>query len=124
MPKKILIVDDDITVQRLLEFVLRKFDVDVLIVDDGDAAVEIVKNEKPNLIFLDVMMPGKSGIEVCREIRKEPELENCYIVMLTAKGDEVEIKDMFDSGANEYVPKPFSPSEIMEIVKKVIYKEQ
>ncbi|CUU05382.1 Response regulator receiver domain-containing protein [Candidatus Kryptobacter tengchongensis] len=124
MAKKILIVDDDITVQRLLEFVLRRFDVDVLIADNGDDAIDIIKEEKPDLIFLDVMMPGRNGIEVCREIRKEPELKGSYIVMLTAKGEEAEVKDMFDSGADEYVPKPFSPSEIAEIVKKVIYKEQ
>ncbi|CUT02783.1 Response regulator receiver domain-containing protein [Candidatus Kryptobacter tengchongensis] len=124
MAKKILIVDDDITVQRLLEFVLRRFDVDVLIADNGDDAIDIIKKEKPDLIFLDVMMPGRNGIEVCREIRKEPELKGSYIVMLTAKGEEAEVKDMFDSGADEYVPKPFSPSEIAEIVKKVIYKEQ
>lgn len=124
MAKKILIVDDDITVQRLLEFVLRRFDVDVLIADNGDDAIDIIKEEKPDLIFLDVMMPGRNGIEVCREIRKEPELKGSYIVMLTAKGEEAEVKDMFDSGADEYVPKPFSPSEIAEIVKKVIYKER
>ncbi|CUS98420.1 response regulator [Candidatus Kryptobacter tengchongensis] len=124
MAKKILIVDDDITVQRLLEFVLRRFDVDVLIADNGDDAIDIIKKEKPDLIFLDVMMPGRNGIEVCREIRKEPELKGSYIVMLTAKGEEAEVKDMFDSGADEYVPKPFSPSEIAEIVKKVIYKER
>ncbi len=121
--KKILIVDDDITIQRLLEFILRKFDVDVLISSDGDSAVELIKSEKPDLVFLDVMMPGKSGIEVCREIKSNPELKNTYIVMLTAKGEESEIKDMFGAGANEYVPKPFSPSEIMSIVKKVIYNE-
>ncbi|CUT02555.1 response regulator transcription factor [Candidatus Chrysopegis kryptomonas] len=121
--KKVLIVDDDITIQRLLEFILRKFDVDVLISGDGDSAIELIKSEKPDLVFLDVMMPGKNGIEVCREIKANPELKDTYIVMLTAKGEESEIKDMFDSGANEYVPKPFSPSEIMSIVKKVIYKE-
>ncbi|MCS7229690.1 MAG: response regulator [Candidatus Kryptonium sp.] len=123
MAKKILIVDDDITIQRLIEFVLRKFNVDVLIASGGDEAIDIARSEKPDLIFLDVMMPGKSGIEVCREIRKDPELKNSYIVMLTAKGEEAEIKDMFDSGANEYVPKPFSPSGIAEIVRKVINKE-
>ncbi|MCX7761890.1 MAG: response regulator [Candidatus Kryptonium sp.] len=123
MAKKILIVDDDITIQRLIEFVLRKFNVDVLIASGADEAIDIARSEKPDLIFLDVMMPGKSGIEVCREIRKDPELKNSYIVMLTAKGEEAEIKDMFDSGANEYVPKPFSPSGIAEIVRKVINKE-
>ena len=89
MLKKILIVDDDITVQRLLEFILRKFsDVDVFIASDGDMALDIIRKEKPNLIFLDFMMPGKNGIEVCREVKNDPELKNSYIVMLTAKGDQ------------------------------------
>ncbi len=120
MQKKVLIIDDDITVQRLLEFILRKFEVDILIAGDGDAGIKLAKEEKPDLIFLDVMMPGKSGIEVCREIKSDPDLRDIYVVMLTAKGEETEIKDMFDSGADEYVPKPFSPSEISEIVRKVI----
>lgn len=120
MRKKILVIDDDITVQRLLEFILRKFDVEILIAGDGDAGIKLVKDEKPDLIFLDVMMPGKSGIEVCREIKSDPNLQGAYVVMLTAKGEESEIKDMFDSGADEYVPKPFSPSGIIEIVRKVI----
>ncbi len=120
MRKKVLIIDDDITVQRLLEFILRKFEVDILIAGDGDTGIKLAKDEKPDLIFLDVMMPGKSGIEVCREIKSDPDLHNIYVVMLTAKGEETEIKDMFDSGADEYVPKPFSPSGISEIVRKVI----
>ncbi|CUS77890.1 Response regulator receiver domain-containing protein [Candidatus Kryptonium thompsonii] len=125
MLKKILIVDDDITVQRLLEFILRKFsDVDVFIASDGDMALDIIRKEKPNLIFLDFMMPGKNGIEVCREVKNDPELKNSYIVMLTAKGEEADVKDMFEAGADEYVPKPFTPSEIAEIVRKIIYKEQ
>ena len=125
MLKKILIVDDDITVQRLLEFILRKFsDVDVIIASDGDMALDIIRKEKPNLIFLDFMMPGKNGIEVCREVKNDPELKNSYIVMLTAKGEEADVKDMFEAGADEYVPKPFTPSEIAEIVRKIIYKEQ
>ena len=125
MLKKILIVDDDITVQRLLEFILRKFsDVDVFIASDGDMALDIIRKEKPNLIFLDFMMPGKNGIEVCREVKNDPELKNSYIVMLTAKGEEADVKDMFEAGADEYVPKPFTPCEIAEIVRKIIYKEQ
>lgn len=125
MSKKILIVDDDITIQRLLEFILRKFsDVDIFIASDGDMALDIIRKEKPNLIFLDFMMPGKNGIEVCREVKNDPELKNSYIVMLTAKGEEADVKDMFESGADEYVPKPFSPSEITGIVKKIIYSEQ
>lgn len=125
MLKKILIVDDDITVQRLLEFILRKFsDVDVFIASDGDIALDIIRKEKPNLIFLDFMMPGKNGLEVCREVKNDPELKSSYIVMLTAKGEEADVKDMFEAGADEYVPKPFTPSEIAEIVRKIIYKEQ
>ncbi len=124
MSRKILIVDDDITIQRLLEFVLRKFsDVDIFIASDGDMALDIIRREKPNLIFLDFMMPGKSGIEVCREVKNDPELKTSYIVMLTAKGEEAEVKAMLESGADKYVPKPFSPSEIAEIVRKIIYKE-
>lgn len=123
MPIKVLIVDDDITIQRLLEFVLRKFEVDILLADDGDIALDIARREKPELIFLDVMMPGKNGIEVCREMKEDPELRNSYIVMLTAKGEEAEIENMFDSGADQYIPKPFTPSEIAEIAKKVIHRK-
>lgn len=120
MRKKVLVIDDDITIQRLIEFILRKFEVDVLIASNGDIGIKLAKEERPELIFLDIMMPGKSGIEVCREIKSDPNLRNIYVVMLTAKGEETEIRDMFDSGADEYIPKPFSPSEISEIVRKVI----
>jgi len=120
MAHKILIVDDDITVQRLLEFILRKLDVDILIAGDGETAIEMIRKERPEIVFLDVMMPGKNGIEVCHEVKRDPELKDTYIVMLTAMGNESEIKAMVDSGANEYVPKPFSPSGIIEIVKKII----
>ncbi len=119
MAYKILVADDDITVQRLLEFILRKLDVEILIAGDGETAIEMIRKEKPGLVFLDVMMPGKNGIEVCREVKQDPELKDIYIVMLTAMGEESEIRAMLNSGANEYVPKPFSPSGIIEIVKKV-----
>ena len=114
---KILIADDEVSIQRLLSFILRKFGHEILIAGDGAKALEIVQKEKPELVFLDVMMPEKNGIEVCREIKSNPELKDVYIVMLTAKGEESDMKRMYEAGADEYIPKPFSPSKISEFVK-------
>jgi DNA-binding response OmpR family regulator len=120
MAKKILIADDEISIQRLIEYVLRKFEYEILIANNGNEAVEIAMDERPDLIFLDVMMPEKNGIEVCREIKSNPDLRDTYIVMLTALGEESDIRKIFEAGADEYVAKPFSPSKISELVKKVL----
>ncbi|WP_013322946.1 response regulator [Gloeothece verrucosa] len=117
MNKKILIVDDEPNILILMEQVLEKleddYQVELLTANDGKKALEIIQEEKPNLVFLDVMMPKMSGLEVCQFVKTNPEINNVYIIMLTAKGQEFEKKTGMAVGADLYMTKPFKPKEIL-----------
>jgi DNA-binding response OmpR family regulator len=118
MPK-ILIVDDDPIIRNLLSQILEPFEesnVQLLTADNGLVAIEIVKKERPELVFLDVMMPKMNGFEVCNILKRELGMQNCCIIMLTAKGQELDKQKANESGADFYITKPFN---IHEIVKKV-----
>ena len=112
--RKILIVDDEPHIQQLLEQTLEDLEedgVELLCVGNGTDALEIIKSERPELVFLDVMMPKLSGYEVCRQIKTEG--LDTYIVLLTAKGQAIDKEEGTDAGANEYVTKPFDPDYIL-----------
>ena len=118
--KKILVVDDEPHIIRSLTFVLKKEGYDVSSTTNGEKAMEIVRESKPNLMFLDVMMPKKNGYEVCREVKDDPSLSDIYVIMLTAKGQEVDREKGFGLGADEYITKPFSPIKIVEKVRELL----
>ncbi len=118
--KKVLIVDDEPNLTRSMAFILRKEGYDIETAANGEEAIEKVWKIKPHLILLDIMMPKKNGYEVCHEIREEIELRDIYIIMLTAKGQEVDREKGMDMGADEFITKPFSPSQIVERVKAVL----
>ena len=118
--KKILVVDDEPHIIRSLTFVLKKEGYDVSSTTNGEKAMEIVRESKPNLMFLDVMMPKKNGYEVCREVKGDPSLSDIYVIMLTAKGQEVDREKGFGLGADEYITKPFSPTKIVEKVRELL----
>jgi DNA-binding response OmpR family regulator len=116
MSKKILIVDDEVHIRILLEQTLEDFEehgVQIIASADGKRAFELIRKEKPDLVFLDVMMPEMNGYEVCERVKKDPELQNVYIAMLTAKGQEFDKKKGLESGTDEYLTKPFDPDFIV-----------
>ncbi len=120
MAKKILVVDDTPFIVRSLTFVLKKQGYETITATDGEEAVAKIREEKPDLVFLDVMMPKKTGFEVCQEVRGSPEIGDPYIIMLTARGQEADRERGLRLGVNEFMTKPFSPSKIIERVKEVL----
>ncbi len=113
---KILVVDDEPSIVRPLTFILKKNGYEVLTASNGEEGLHMAREERPDLIFLDVMMPKKNGYEVCQELKEDPELEETYIIILTARGGELNEEEKNRIKANEYMAKPFSP---VRIVKKV-----
>ena len=111
---KILVVDDEEPIAKILDFNLKKEGYDVVIANDGERAVELAFSENPDLILLDLMLPKKDGMEVCREVRAK---KNIPIIMLTAKNSEIDKVLGLEFGADDYVTKPFSTRELMARVK-------
>jgi DNA-binding response OmpR family regulator len=118
--RTILLVDDDPHVIRSLTFVLGKEGYETLVATDGEDAMARIRETKPGLMFLDVMMPKKNGYEVCREVKSDPDLGDIYIVMLTAKGQEADREKGLSLGADEFMTKPFSPMSIVERVRELL----
>ena len=113
--KRVLVVDDEPYILRSLSYVLRKEGYEVREARSGLEALEAVKTERPDLVFLDVMIPEINGFEVCRTIRQDPALAGVRIVMLTARGQDHERGKA--SGADLFMTKPFSPSKILEVTR-------
>lgn len=120
MAKKVLIVDDEPNIVISLEFLMKKEGFEVAVADDGDAALTQVAAFQPDLILLDVMMPKKSGFEVCESLRADPANAGVKIVILTAKGRETEVAKGLAIGADAYVTKPFSPKALAAQVKQLL----
>lgn len=124
MSKKVLIVDDEpnilILMQQALEALEEDYGINLLTAKDGIEAVEIIKQEEPDLVFLDVMMPKMSGLEVCNIVKKNLGLQNIYIIMLTAKGQEFDRQSGMAVGADLYITKPFRPQEILAKAKAIL----
>jgi len=118
--KKILVVDDEAFILRSLQFVLKKTGHQIVTATDGEEALEKAREEKPALMFLDIMMPRKDGFEVCSEIKGDSELKDIYIVMLTAKGRDQDRQKGLELGADEFLTKPFVPSQVFQKVKKIL----
>ncbi len=123
MDKKLLIVDDEAHIRMLIEQTLEDLEdegVELLFAENGEQALNIIQEEKPNLVFLDVMMPKMNGMEVCQKVKKELNLEEVYIILLTAKGQEVDRQKGLDMGANKYMTKPFDPDEMLSIAEDIL----
>ena len=123
MQQKILIVDDEAHIRMLIEQTLEELEdegVEFLTAENGEIALEIIQEEKPNLVFLDVMMPKMNGMEVCRRVKKELGMEEVYIVLLTAKGQELDRLKGQEVGADVYMTKPFDPEVILNKAKEVL----
>jgi DNA-binding response OmpR family regulator len=122
--KKVLIVDDEPNILILMEQALEKLededDVELLTARDGLDALNIIKEEQPDLVFLDVMMPKMSGLEVCNTVKNELGMKDVYIIMLTAKGQEYDKQSGMAVGANLYMTKPFRPKEVLVKAREVL----
>ncbi|MDQ0157862.1 response regulator YycF [Robertmurraya andreesenii] len=121
MDKKILVVDDEKPIADILQFNLRKEGYEVHCAYDGNRALEMVEEIKPDLILLDIMLPQRDGMEVCREVRKKYEMP---IIMLTAKDSEIDKVLGLELGADDYVTKPFSSRELIARVKANLRRHQ
>ncbi|MGL5034510.1 MAG: response regulator [Microcystaceae cyanobacterium] len=124
MNSKILIVDDEpnilILMEQILEELEEDYGVEILTATDGEEALEIIYNQKPNLIFLDIMIPKISGLEVCQRVKQNSELAQLYIILLTAKGQEFDKENGIIMGADVYMTKPFRPREVLEMSRTVL----
>ncbi len=120
MSKRILVVDDEPNIVLSLEFLMKQVGYQVRTASDGQAALDAIQQEVPDLVLLDVMMPRKDGYEVCQAIRQNPACDNVKIIMLTAKGREVEREKGLAMGADDYVTKPFATQELVEKVKDML----
>ena len=120
MAKKVLIVDDEANIVAALDYLLRRSGYEVSVAATGDEALRQVEAFAPDLVLLDVMMPQKSGYEVCRRIRERPEWSGVKIVMLSAKGREAEVSKGLSLGADLYVTKPFSNAELVARIRELL----
>jgi len=120
MAKKILIADDEQNIVISLEFLMKREGYEVSIANDGEEAVAMIRSERPDLVLLDVMMPKKSGFEVCQEIKSDAALQSVRILMLTAKGRDTEVAKGLALGADGYMTKPFSTKELVERVRSML----
>jgi CheY-like chemotaxis protein len=119
--KRILIVDDEVKVRKLIEVTLAGKEREILHASSGEEALEIIRESRPDLILLDIMMPGKfDGFEVCQAIKGDPSTREIHVIMLTAKGQQVDKDRGLASGANDYFVKPFSPMELLEKVENTL----
>ncbi len=120
MKAHILIVEDDPSLSELLQYNLDNAGFQATVVSEGDEAISTILAEEPDLVILDWMLPNLSGIEICRQVRQNNDLKRLPIIMLTAKGEESERIRGLETGADDYVIKPFSPSELIARVKAVL----
>jgi DNA-binding response OmpR family regulator len=120
MARRILIVDDEPNIVISLEFLMKKEGFEVAIATDGEEALAQVASFAPDLVLLDVMMPKKSGFEVCETLRADPSLAGMRIVFLTAKGRDTEVAKGLAIGADAYITKPFSTKDLVARVKSLL----
>lgn len=118
--RRILVVDDEPFICRSLTFVLRKADYEVFEARNGEEAIAAIRQHRPDLVFLDVMMPKLNGFQVTEEVRKDRALDAVKIILLTAKGQESDREVGKTAGANDYITKPFSPTRILERAKQLL----
>jgi len=124
MPGKILIVDDEVHIRMLLEQTLEELEedhgVEVLSASNGEDGLRLIREQKPDVVFLDIMMPKLNGYEVCQRVKEDKETSGCSIVLLTAKGQEVDRKQGLEMGASMYMTKPFDPDEVLKVARDLL----
>ena len=120
MSQKILIADDEPNILISLEFLMKREGFEVVLARDGQDALDAIERERPALVLLDVMMPIKTGFDVCHEVRASETLRDTRILMLTAKGRDTDLAKGMALGANAYMTKPFSTKELVQKVRELL----
>ena len=120
MSAKIMIIEDDPDICEILEYNLKQEDFDVDVFHDGQQGLDAILKQPPDLVLLDLMLPGKNGMEIARTIRKEEQTFNLPIIMITARSEEMDILHGLEQGADDYVTKPFRPKEVIARVKAML----
>jgi DNA-binding response OmpR family regulator len=120
MSRKILVADDEPNIVISLEYLMKREGYTVLVARDGQEALDMIERERPELVLLDVMMPKKSGLEVCQAVRASEELQATKILMLTAKGRDTDLAKGLALGADAYMTKPFSTRELVQKVAEML----
>ena len=120
MTSRILIADDEPNILISLEYLMKREGYAVSVARDGVEALDTLRRERPSLVLLDVMMPRKTGYEVCQEVRADDELKDTLILILTAKGRDTDVAKGLALGANDYVTKPFSTKELVQKVQELL----
>jgi DNA-binding response OmpR family regulator len=123
MARSVLLVDDEPNIVLSLEFLMRQAGYAVRVARDGEAALKAIESEPPDLVLLDVMMPKRDGFDVCQTIRANPAWKGMRIVLLTAKGRDIEREKGLALGADDYITKPFSTREVVQKVKQMLPPE-
>jgi len=122
MPK-VLIVDDEPFIRLLLQQTLEELEdegIELITADNGESALDIIRSETPEIVFLDVMMPKMNGFDVCNAVKNDLKISDVYIVLLTAKGQEFDRQRGIEAGADMYMTKPFNPDEVLEKAREVL----
>lgn len=122
MPK-ILVVDDEPHIRFLMELTLEELEdegVGIIYADNGETALEIIRDERPELVFLDIMLPKLNGFDVCIQVKADPDLAGTSVVLLTAKGEELDRVQGAGAGADSYMTKPFNPDQILEKARQLL----
>ena len=120
MSRKVLIADDEPSIVTSLEFLMQRSGYEVRVARDGDEAMRLVGSFQPHVVLLDVMMPRRSGVDVCREIRDNPAWRGIKVVMISAKGREADVERGVAEGADAYVTKPFSTKALVATVDSLM----
>ncbi|MCU0638825.1 MAG: response regulator [Candidatus Krumholzibacteria bacterium] len=117
---KVLVVDDEVNITQILEFSIGSEGYEVLSASNGEEAVEKARREQPDLIILDIMMPRIDGYETCRILKSNPLTKNIPVVLLTAKGRDIDKRLGYEVGATDYIIKPFSPGKLIERIHELL----
>ena len=122
MSKKIVLAEDEPQIARLVEFKLKKEGYSVTTKENGEEALKAIKEDKPDLVLLDIMMPVMGGYEVLRRLKEDEDLKSIPVIMLTARAQEKDVVKGIDMGAEDYITKPFHPAELLARVKRILGK--
>ncbi len=122
MALQILIADDEPHISRALAFVLEREGYNVDVANNGEEALRKIREGKPQMVFLDLVMPKMSGLDICKKIKADREMMDTYVIILTAKAQELNRTDCISAGADSYLTKPFSPRQVLEQVQQFFAK--
>ena len=120
MPKKVLVCDDELYILESVSYVVREEGFTALVAEDGEQALRLAREETPDVVLLDIMMPKKDGFAVCRELKADTLLRRSYVILLTAMGQDRDVEEGRQCGADEYMTKPFSPRQLRKRLHELL----